>query len=307
MAHLTDYGQAIAAVTAGIAGLISAATTPSPVTARTPAAARNDQSTTSVNLFLYQDSPLRYREGGEPNSAGIIAVELRYLVTAFPNHKTDPGAASQVLHGTARAAVENSPVLLVTLPSGSKRQVRLSTASLGIAEHTALWIASEAPIRLSFVIIANVDLTAIGAQQAAHALTDIVAVAGPGVIAVLSGPDAAAKPQSAAEVATALGQSLLEVDLGEVVSKYIGETEKNLARLFARAEDAGAILFFDEADALFGKRTEVSDAHDRYADTNPARVLDLLARAPGLVLIAVTSPGEALVERSAIDAPFPPG
>ena len=71
----------------------------------------------------------------------------------------------------------------------------------------------------------------------------------------------------AAEVmANALRLDLYRIDLAGVVSKYIGETEKNLRRLFDAAEDGGAILFFDEADALFGKRTEVKDSHDRYAN-----------------------------------------
>lgn len=72
--------------------------------------------------------------------------------------------------------------------------------------------------------------------------------------------------RSAQQMAHAAGKALWRVDLAQVVSKYIGETEKNLAQLFARAEHANAILYFDEADALFGKRTGVKDAHDRYAN-----------------------------------------
>ena len=67
-------------------------------------------------------------------------------------------------------------------------------------------------------------------------------------------------------IANELGLDLYQIDLSGVVSKYIGETEKNLERIFAEAENANAILFFDEADALFGKRSEVRDAHDRYAN-----------------------------------------
>jgi hypothetical protein len=69
------------------------------------------------------------------------------------------------------------------------------------------------------------------------------------------------------------GSGLLELDLAGVVTKYIGETEKNLSALFARAEEQGAILFFDEADALFGKRTQVHDAHDRYANQEVSYLL----------------------------------
>ena len=78
----------------------------------------------------------------------------------------------------------------------------------------------------------------------------------------------------------------LRIDLGQVANKYIGETEKNIGSIFGRAQDAGAILFFDEFDALFGKRTEVSDAHDRYANLE---VGYLLQRTQGTVLIGVDS------------------
>jgi hypothetical protein len=307
MAHLTDYGQTIAGVTAGLTALIATTTAPAQVTARMPIAARAGQSEASINLFLYQDVPTRYRVGGEPASPGIvIGTELRYLVTAYPAHKTDPDASSQVLYGAARAAVENNPALSVTLPSGVVRQVRLGTTSLGIAEHTALWIASDAAMRLSFVTIATVDLSTVGVRSATASIADLTAVAAPGVIAVLSGTDAAAKPVAAAAIASTLGRPLLVVDLGRVVSRYIGETEHNLAGLFERADRGGAILFFDEAEALFGRRSEVRESHDRYADANPARILDLLSRAPGPVLVSVTAAGEALLARQTIDVPFPP-
>lgn len=308
MAHLTEYGQTIAAVTAGITDLIAATTAPAQVTARMPIAARAGESGASVNLFLYQDDPTRYRVGGEPASPGIIiGTELRYLVTAYPAHKTDPDFSSQVLYGASRAAVENNPVLSVTLPSGILRQVRLSTTSLGIVEHTALWIASDVAMRLSFVIVATVDLSTVGLASATASVADLIAVAAPGVIGVLSGPDAAAKSAAATAIAATLGRPLLEVAIDRVISKYIGETEHNLAGLFERADRGGAMLFFDEADALFGRRSEVWDSHDRYADANPARILDLLGRAPGPVLVSVTTAGEALLARRAIDVPFPPG
>ena len=77
---------------------------------------------------------------------------------------------------------------------------------------------------------------------------------------------APARPWLPRSSPTSCGSNLYRIDLSAVVSKYIGETEKNLRRLFDAAEDGGAILFFDEADALFGKRSEVKDSHDRYAN-----------------------------------------
>jgi len=100
---------------------------------------------------------------------------------------------------------------------------------------------------------------------------------------VLGGRDAAA---TAGAIADELGLNLFRVDLSKVVSKYIGETEKNLARLFAEADASGAILFFDEADALFGKRTDVKDAHDRYANAQINAVLRGLRRHDGPVIFA---------------------
>src|SRR6185503_20114093 len=84
----------------------------------------------------------------------------------------------------------------------------------------------------------------------------------PGIKALFVGPSGTGKTLGAGWLATRLGLPLYRVDLASVTSKYIGETEKNLAELFARAEDAEVVLLFDEADALFGNRTEVRDAND---------------------------------------------
>ena len=91
----------------------------------------------------------------------------------------------------------------------------------------------------------------------------------------------------AAEVlASDLQLPLYRIDLSAVASKYIGETEKNLARLFDAAEHAGSVLFFDEADALFGKRTEVKDAHDRFANIEVSYLLERIERFTGLAIVA---------------------
>ncbi len=102
----------------------------------------------------------------------------------------------------------------------------------------------------------------------------------------------------AAEViAKALRLHLYRIDLATVVSKYIGETEKNLRRLFDAAEDGGAILFFDEADALFGKRSEVKDAHDRYANIEIDYLLQRLEAYRGLAILATN-------KKSSLDGAF---
>jgi hypothetical protein len=107
-----------------------------------------------------------------------------------------------------------------------------------------------------------------------------------GVRLLFAGPPGTGKTLSAEVLARALEVDLLQVDLSRVVSKWIGETEKNLADVFLTAESAKAVLFFDEADALFGKRTEVSDAHDRYANLETAYLLSRLERYDGLAILA---------------------
>jgi SpoVK/Ycf46/Vps4 family AAA+-type ATPase len=94
---------------------------------------------------------------------------------------------------------------------------------------------------------------------------------------------------AAASLGKALSVPVFRIDLSGVVSRYIGETEKNLDRLFGQAEDANSILFFDEADALFGKRTDVHDAHDRYGNAEVAYVLQKLEAYAGPAILATSS------------------
>jgi vesicle-fusing ATPase len=102
--------------------------------------------------------------------------------------------------------------------------------------------------------------------------------------ALFSGSSGTGKSLTAALLGKALGRAVLAVDLPTIVSKSIGEAEKNFDRAFDAAEAAGAILVFDEAEALFGKRTEVKDAHDRYANIEIDYLLQRLERFRGLVL-----------------------
>jgi AAA+ superfamily predicted ATPase len=109
---------------------------------------------------------------------------------------------------------------------------------------------------------------------------------GKGITALFAGPSGTGKTMAAAVIAAELGLDLYAIDLSTVVSKYIGETEKNLARVFAAAADTDAVLFFDEADALFGKRSEVRDAHDRYANIEIAYLLQQMEQYDGLAILA---------------------
>jgi SpoVK/Ycf46/Vps4 family AAA+-type ATPase len=103
---------------------------------------------------------------------------------------------------------------------------------------------------------------------------------------LFAGPPGTGKSLAAEAMAAELGLDLLTVDLSRLVSKWLGETEKNLARVFDRAERTQAVLLFDEADALFAKRTEVTDAHDRYANLETAYLLSRLERFDALAILA---------------------
>jgi SpoVK/Ycf46/Vps4 family AAA+-type ATPase len=107
-----------------------------------------------------------------------------------------------------------------------------------------------------------------------------------GYRALFYGPPGTGKTFTAGLIANEMKKHLYKIDLSTVVSKYIGETEKNLELLFARAEDKGWILFFDEADALFGKRTNVRDAHDKYANQEVSYLLQRIEDFNGLIILA---------------------
>jgi AAA+ superfamily predicted ATPase len=123
---------------------------------------------------------------------------------------------------------------------------------------------------------------------------------GQGVAALFTGPPGTGKTTAAEALARELGQDLYRIDLAAVVSKYIGETEKNLSAAFDEAERGSAVLFFDEADALFGKRTEIRDAHDRYANLEVNYLLQRVETFTGLVILATnrsSAMDEALLRR----------
>lgn len=107
-----------------------------------------------------------------------------------------------------------------------------------------------------------------------------------GLTALFAGSPGTGKTMAVEAIATALGLPLFRIDLSQVVNKYIGETEKNLRRVFDTADESDVILFFDEADSLFGKRTEVKDSHDRYANLEVSYLLERMERFKGLAVLA---------------------
>jgi hypothetical protein len=133
---------------------------------------------------------------------------------------------------------------------------------------------------------------------------------GLGISALFAGVSGTGKTMSAEVLANELGLQLYRIDLSQVISKYIGETEKNLRRVFDAAEESSAVLLFDEADALFGKRSEVKDSHDRYANIEVSYLLQRMEEYRGLAILT-TNMKEALDQaflrriRFVIQFPFP--
>ncbi len=135
-------------------------------------------------------------------------------------------------------------------------------------------------------------------------------VSGKGISALFTGAPGTGKTLSAQVIAGELGLELYRVDLSTIVSKYIGETEKNLERIFDEASSSNVILFFDEADSLFGKRSDVGDSHDRYANIEVGYLLQRIETYDGIVLMATNlgaNLDEAFTRRIhfIIDYPFP--
>jgi SpoVK/Ycf46/Vps4 family AAA+-type ATPase len=133
---------------------------------------------------------------------------------------------------------------------------------------------------------------------------------GLGLNVLFAGESGTGKTMAADILAGELGLDLYKIDLSGIVSKYIGETEKNLDRIFTEAKTSNAILFFDEADAVFGKRSEVRDSHDRYANIEISYLLQKMEEYDGVVILATnlrSNIDEAFVRRmhSVVDFPMP--
>jgi hypothetical protein len=198
-------------------------------------------------------------------------------------HKLDPAITAQLALDLQRSGAPPSRSevsalirtrLAATLPSG----VELITPDVPWSD---VILPSEGASQLADAV-ARLDhqvrvLDGWGLRRRAHALH--------GARLLLCGPPGTGKSLAARAVATAAGTDLLVVDVSKIVSKWLGETEKNLSAAFDAAERTQAVLMLDEADALFGTRTEISDAHDRYANLETAYLLAKLDRFEGLTIL----------------------
>ncbi|MDE2502778.1 MAG: ATP-binding protein, partial [Burkholderiales bacterium] len=198
----------------------------------------------------------------------------------------------------ARAAAPEPPLTLAPLWAACRRltQPRLDELAQRIEaragwddlvlgdEAAALLRQIAAQVRRRFLVYEDWGYAARSAR-------------GLGISALFSGESGTGKTMAAEVIARELDLALYRIDLSAVVSKYIGETEKNLRRVFDAAEQGGAILFFDEADALFGKRSEVTESHDRYANIEINYLLQRMEAYTGLAILATNM-------KSALDAAF---
>jgi hypothetical protein len=205
-------------------------------------------------------------------------------------------------------------------------------ADVAVAEptqrHTVLWESTRDRLRAGLDDLADrihpssswedlvlpAESAALLAELVAHARhRDLIGQSWPGqrghgVTAMFTGDSGTGKTMAAEVVAGELGLDLYRIDLARVVDKYIGETEKNLSRIFDAADASGALLLFDEADALFGKRGEVKDAHDRYANLEVAHLLTRMECYRGVAVLTTNLSGtidRAFVRRLRFIVPFP--
>jgi len=268
-------------------------------------------------------------------------IELVRHQIAFETSKPTPEEQEQIWIGVLQGQANGQPAHLVEQFSFNQNEInRLAKAALNeysqneSALSDELWLACRIAARAGMEQLAQRidakatwDLLVLPSEQKEllRQITDQVSQRnrvyedwgfrermnrGLGINALFAGDSGTGKTMAAEVIANELKLDLFRIDLSAVVNKYIGETEKNLRKLFDAAEDSGAILFFDEADALFGKRSEVKDSHDRYANIEVNYLLQRMEAFRGLAILATNMKSaldKAFVRRLRfiVDFPFP--
>jgi AAA+ superfamily predicted ATPase len=234
---------------------------------------------------------------------GELAAGFRFTVAGVLNAVA--GARNQArLRGDRAGELGRADLLAASRAESSRGLARFARRVTGSYGWDDLVLPEEPKQQLREIVEFIRHREAVASQWGfgkKHAL-------GKGTNVLFTGPSGTGKTMAAGIVAADLGLDLYKVDLSTVVSKYIGETEKNLGRVFQEAETANAVLFFDEADAIFGRRSEVKDSHDRYANIEVNYLLQKMEEHEGIVVLATNmskNMDEAFVRRLQFTVAFP--
>jgi SpoVK/Ycf46/Vps4 family AAA+-type ATPase len=217
------------------------------------------------------------------SAADIAVLANKFVLTAGQIHRACREASSRALLGAAADASITMENLEAAARSQSNHGLRRLAQKIS-AHHdwSALVLPPHAMRQLRDVCSAEKYRQVVYSQWG----FDQRLIMGKGLNTLFCGSSGTGKTMAAGILARELGLDLYKIDLSTVVSKYIGETEKQLSQIFREAGSSNAILFFDEADALFGKRSEVKDAHDRYANVEVAYLLQKMEEYEGVVILA---------------------
>jgi ATPase family associated with various cellular activities (AAA) len=194
--------------------------------------------------------------------------------------------SAKAIQAVGRAAAQSQYLDGDGLQALCRSQVRLDLGSLAQAvtprfQLNELVLPPAQALQLNEIVHAMQSLTRVHYQWGmARAWNDA------GLSVLFCGPPGTGKTMAAEAIAHELQLPMFRIDLSQVVNKYIGETEKNLKRVFDAAEESDCVIFFDEADALFGKRTSVKDAHDRFANIEISYLLERMERLKGIAILA---------------------
>jgi len=253
------------------------------------------------------------RAGLTVNSADVDMLAGRFHLTPFQIRRAVASAGSSCQWRRARAGSAPTPAM----PSLDE----LSAAARSQCGHELGDLAHKIEPRYGWADLIlspdpKIQLREICFQAECRTLVyeqwgfDRKLSLGKGLNVLFGGPPGTGKTMAAEVIAHELRLDLYRIDLSQVVSKYIGETEKNLDRIFTAAQNSNAILFFDEADALFGKRSEVRDSHDRYANIEISYLLQQMEEYQGISILATNlrqNLDDAFVRRlqAIVEFPFP--
>jgi len=237
---------------------------------------------------------------------GIAADDDTVRALAETSGLSGPAITEVALATVAEATARRGLARGTDLQRAARASVRARATTLTLSEPRATWADLVLPadrLRLLRRLCARVRYRSRVREDWAVGASTL-----PGVTALFSGVPGTGKSLAAEVVAHDVGLALCKIDLSQTVSKYIGETEKALGRLFDEAERGGVLLVFDEADALFGKRSAVKDSHDRYANLETSYLLQRLERFSGLAILTTNlgaNLDEAFTRRISVGVDFP--